>query len=390
MNLLLTLPFFHPATRFGGPVAQLRLLCPELARLGHRVRVITTDNGLQDHPDIPRNAWIPLDGYQVYYAATRPLHRIAPYRSPGIRPALRQTLPDTDIVHAQLGLTLFNAAIRRECRRAGMPYVYAARGSLCPDRLRERRHTKALFLRLIERRILRDAAALHALTEKERRDYLAQGADPARIHVIPNGIDPIPVDQLPDPAPFRERFDLPADRPVVLFLGQLIPIKGIDLLIAASARVMPDHPHTLVLAGPDAGHGPTARRLAAEAGIADHVIFTGHLHAEEKYQALRACDLFALTSYSEGLPNTPLEAAMCQRPVLITDACHLPEVAEHNAGRITPPAIDPIATALADLLAHPAQRQAMGQNARRMIEHHFNIHQTATALVNLYQTAARH
>ncbi|MDX1683577.1 MAG: hypothetical protein R3336_10675, partial [Phycisphaeraceae bacterium] len=88
MNLLFAIPWFHPATRFGGPVSQLERLGRELVGRGHRVSILTTDNGI--HPDLPRNQWVETEGGRVFYARTRPWDRPAPYRMPA---AARRQLP---------------------------------------------------------------------------------------------------------------------------------------------------------------------------------------------------------------------------------------------------------------------------------------------------------
>ncbi|MFW6059599.1 MAG: glycosyltransferase [Phycisphaeraceae bacterium] len=387
LRLTYVIPFGPPATQFGGPVAQLGLIAPALAQRGHDLRLVCTDLGID--PAMPRDTWLQRDGYRIYYGRTKPIHRVAPYWTPMLRDVLRETIADSDLVHLHLGLTLLNALARRIAVHEGVPYVYAPRGSLCPYRLRERRWGKWLFLRLFERRIIRDAAALHALTEKERDDLTSQGGDPQHVHIVPNAVDMGAAETWPTRAAARAQLDVPDDAVAVVFMSQLHPVKGLDLLLHAAASLRPRHPELILLiAGPDKGYGTEARRLVRELGLDEAVRFLGHVAShEQKLAVLRAADVFALTSYSEGLPNAVLEACHVGLPVLITDACHLPEVAAHEAGCVVPAKAQLVEAGLGSLLAAPARRAAMGRAARLLAEDRFSVARVVDGLEAIYTGA---
>ena len=112
-------------------------------------------------------------------------------------------LGEADLLHLSVSFTHMNILGRRLARARGVPFIYTPRGCLDPIRLRERRWSKRAFLALFERRIIRDADALHVLTEQEREQVTSQGGDPGRCFVIPNasGIDPD--GPFPDGAIFR-------------------------------------------------------------------------------------------------------------------------------------------------------------------------------------------
>jgi glycosyltransferase involved in cell wall biosynthesis len=388
MRLVFTLPWFDPAVQFGGPVAQTRQLSRVLARRGHDVRIVTTDNGVP--VDWPRDRWVDREGYQVWYARTGPLNRVAPYYAPMLHRPLTEALRGADVLHLRVGLTLVNALARRLALRHGVPYVYNAEGVLCPHRLRIKRGAKWLFLRLFERRILRDAAALQAVTAREADDLRRQGADPARIHVIPNGVDLVSAEAGPSGRLFRERFAIPDTARLVLFLGRLHHIKGLDLLAGVVARLAVRHPRlVLAVAGPDEGYQAALGRQAESLGIGDRLRLTGLLTGELQAAALRAADVFALTSYTEGLPNAVLEACAAGVPALVTDRCNLPEVAEYDAGRVEPPDVDRLTHSLDEMLSDPAALARMGRNARRMIEERFSLSRVVSDLEALCERLAR-
>jgi len=367
------LPFFDPATRFGGPVAQLRRVCRELAAHGHRVSVVTTD--LEIGPDLPRDRWIQRDGYRVWYATAHRLGRWAPYYAPRIREPLDECLPDTDVLHLSLSFTHLNIVARRRAAAHGVPYVYTPRSCLDPVRLRQRRLLKVGFLALHERRIIRDAAAVHVLTDVERGQAMRQGARPDQCVVIPNGAEFDPDADFPDGNVFREHARIDPDTPLVLFMGRLHRVKGLDLLVDAFARLRADVPGAhLVIAGPDEGERPAVEARVRRLGIAAAVRFTGRLDGALRLSAFRAADVFALTSYSEGMPNAVLEACAAGTPVLISEQCNMPEVAAYAAGRVVPigaGSAAAMAIGLREMLADPVALREMGGNARRMVRERF-------------------
>jgi glycosyltransferase involved in cell wall biosynthesis len=387
LSIVHALPFFDPATRFGGPVAQLRRVCRELAGRGHHVSVVTTD--LEIGSALPRDQWVQRDGYRVWYASTHRLGRWAPYYAPRIREPLDACLPETDVLHLSLSFTHLNVVARRRAAAHGVPYVYTPRSCLDPVRLRQRYALKLGFLALHERRIIRDAAAVHVLTDVERGQVLRQGASPEQCVVIPNGAELDADAALPKGNLLRQHARVDPDAPLVLFMGRLHRVKGLDLLVEAFARLRADVPAAqLVIAGPDEGERSAIESRARRLGIADAVRLTGRLDGDLRLSAYRAADVFALTSYSEGMPNAVLEACAAGTPVLISDRCNLPEVATHSAGRVVTigdGAVDAIACELREMLADPAALQAMGDNAQRMVRDQFSWPIVIDRLDTLYR-----
>ena len=235
LRIVHALPFFDPATHFGGPIAQLREICRGLAARGHDIKVVTTELGIGD--TLPRERWVERDGYRVWYSRVNRLGGIAPYYAPRVERPLREALADADALHLALSFTHLNIVARRVARSLHVPYIYTPRSCLDPIRLRQRRLSKLVFLHLFERRIVRDAASIHALTETEREQVLRQGALSSQVIVIPNASELQAGTSWPDGALFRRRFDLPTDALVVLFLGRLHKIKGLDLLVRVFAEV---------------------------------------------------------------------------------------------------------------------------------------------------------
>ena len=224
--------------------------------------------------------------------------------------------------------------------------------------------------------------ACQALTDKDAEDLVAQGVPRTRIAKIPNGILPL---QTEGGSAFRLLHGIDAQAPLLLFLGRLHHIKGLDVLIQAFAQCA-NRDAQLVLAGADGdGSGARALALASRLGVSDRVFGIGHIETEDKLQALDAADLFVLTSRTEGLPIAVLEALAAGLPCLLTDACNVPEVAQAGAGRVVPLEIQRIVGAMDELLADTRLREEMGLAARLLAQETFSLESVVMALEDLYR-----
>ncbi|MFQ5504798.1 MAG: glycosyltransferase, partial [Planctomycetota bacterium] len=384
LRIVRVIPFFDPATQYGGVVSQARRVCSGLAERGHDVRVVTTDIGVPDGWD--RDVWMDRDSYRVFYASTRPWHRVAPYWTPSIRRALDETLRDADVLNLNVGLTLTNVIAKKVAARYGIPYVYNPEGCLSPTRLETRRLGKKLFVAAYEKRVIADAEAIQANTDKDIGDFLSLGASRARIHKIPNGLRPLAgAARSPE---VRGKLGISPTARIVLFLGRLHAIKGLELLVesfAITAETFPDL--TLVIAGADSdGTRKRAEALARARGISNRVVFTGHVDGEDKVSLLHEADVFALTSHSEGLPNAVLEASASGTPCLLTKQCNVQEVEEFRAGHVCKPDAADLSHALASMLR--SDLAVMGENARRMVAERFCMDDVIRELESLYFSIA--
>jgi glycosyltransferase involved in cell wall biosynthesis len=241
----------------------------------------------------------------------------------------------------------------RAAARAGVPYVLEALGTLPATHERGRALPKRFFLALWGRRTVREAAACLYLSDIERREYLAQGAEDSRLHAMPPPLD------LPEPREFPR-----AAVPTIVYLGQLHPIKRIDVLIDAFAQVHAELPEArLEVIGAPSRHGEELGRLAVRLGLAESVSFPGFIREEEKARALGSAHVLALLSASEGLPITPLEALACGTPVVLSPGCGLPQV-DGVAGIVCDGTAVGAAEALLTLLRDLARARTLGEAGR--------------------------
>ncbi len=204
-----------------------------------------------------------------------------------------------------------------------------------------------------------------------------------KIETITNGVD-CPRFSRVDRGEARRALDLPEDAVVVGTIGRLVPVKDHATLLDATRRLR-DHGLTPVLL--IAGEGPLKEQLLAQAaalGLEQQVRLLGHRPDVET--VLAALDVFVLSSLSEGLPNTVLEAMAAGLPVVSTRVGGAGEVVEEGVtGLLVPPAsVEQIADAIAALLHDPARRASMSAAGRRRAATRFSLAETVRRYHALY------
>jgi glycosyltransferase involved in cell wall biosynthesis len=215
-------------------------------------------------------------------------------------------------------------------RAAGLPVVIKVHGSdvLLLDQYPGRRARTA--------EALQSADAVVAVSGDLQTRVIACGADPSRVRVVYDGIDagifhPGTQDEA------RARLGIDVVSPLVLFVGNLVPVKGIDVLVAACAalrRQAVEFRCCLV------GQGPLARRLQHQInrlGLRAHVSLMGPVPHARLADWYRAATVVVLPSRSEGVPCVLLESAACGTPFVASRVGGVPEIAHLMESELVPP-----------------------------------------------------
>lgn len=239
--------------------------------------------------------------------------------------------------------------------------------------------------------MLQTAKAIIYGSEDEARDSgpFIPGAGSA---IVPNGValDSLTIDQLPDDSDLLHRFPQLAEwQTTILFFSRIHPKKGVDLLIDAFLACATKAPDVgLLIAGiaQDAAFEDFLRQKINRSDFADRIIFTTDFSGEKARAVFRQSDIFALPSHQEGFSMAILEAMALEKPLLITDRCHLPEVSQSwNCGVVVQDDISGIIEGLNELLSlRPDELRNMGQNGRRVVERNFSWDAVASKLTHLY------
>jgi glycosyltransferase involved in cell wall biosynthesis len=363
-------------------------LAAEQARQKHQVRVISvaTSGAKQRIDDMIRS--IPGADLVEYQALSTPGRREA-FFATHTREALRGQLAEIDVVHLHGVWDSILRATATVAHRENIPYVVTPHGMLDPWSLAQKRLKKCIALKLGYRGILNRAAFLHLLNRDEERLLRPLGLTTA-VEIVPNGIAPQEFIELPDPGAFRGMHPEVGSAPYVLFLGRLHYKKGLDILASAFAAIAGKHPEVrLVVAGPDEGARGAFESQISAAGLQGRVHLIGPVSGTEKRAAFVDSACFCLPSRQEGFSIAILEAMACARPVVISEECHFPEVAEANAGVVVPLEASAIARALDKILCDPELGTRMGQAGRAMVFDRFTWAAASGMLIAAYERAAK-
>ena len=181
----------------------------------------------------------------------------------------------------------------------------------------------------------------------------------------------------------------PVTRPAdghVLALGRMIPEKGFDTLVEAFALVRAGHRDARLTI---AGNGPereALRQRAIDLGIADAVALPGWIEPAGVHDAMASAAVVAMPSrWQEPFGLVALESGHAARPCVATRVGGLPSIiVDDETGRLVPPdQPHAMAAAISRLLAHPAEADALGRNARQRMASHFDFDR----MIDLYVAA---
>jgi len=204
------------------------------------------------------------------------------------------------------------------------------------------------------------ADALVALSRAEAGFLDRRYGFGGKVSVIPNGTWP-EVFQLKARAPR-------GGRPTLLYVGQLIPMKGVDVLLRALARLPGADRPRLRLAYHNAALEPDLRALAAELGLEGSVELCGALSPEGLAEAYAGADVLVHPSYAEALPSVVTEAMLCGLPVVATSVGGIPEQVGPLGYLVPPGNVEELAAAIRAALARlpldEAHREALRARAR--------------------------
>jgi teichuronic acid biosynthesis glycosyltransferase TuaC len=194
------------------------------------------------------------------------------------------------------------------------------------------------YIRPLLERTLREAQGVVAVSETLQARMVELGCPLDKIAVIRNGIDRS-VFHWREPAAVRQRLGLPADARVLVSVGALVPLKGMDRLIGALPQVLQAHPKTQLFI---LGEGPERAGLEtqiAALSLQGRVHLSGAKPQAELAEWYAAADLFCLASQREGCPNVVVEALACGAPVVASAVGGIGElVADEQCGRLVPQA----------------------------------------------------
>jgi glycosyltransferase involved in cell wall biosynthesis len=364
---------------FQGLSTAVATWCRNLAKLGDDVHVVS--------------ASLPIGSPPISVTPANSI-RVQPSKLSGILAAhswklknqLTPLIKNADIVHVH-GLWHHPGYIAAQlATKYEKPLVISPHGEILPVAMNIHSFRKLVYLRFRTRKFFAAAAGFHALTAIEENAVL-QNFPNMTTAMIPNGIEPVEPISHGAVGLANSLWPKLVDRTVILFMGRIHEIKGIDLLLKALKMAIRENSNIrLLIAGNDFGAEEALRRLSSELGIENQVVWAGHLHGREKEAALAVSDISVLPSKSDVVGLATLEAMQAGIPVIITEECGGDIVAEEGAGIIVESTPEQMADTINQLADNHELSRKMGNRGKQTVATHFGAEASAIGMNSFYSS----
>jgi teichuronic acid biosynthesis glycosyltransferase TuaC len=320
------------------------------------------------YPQIPGNLGLANAGsflYRRLSSHVRRLHRENPI----------------DVIHAHAALPCGHAASLL-AQSLHVPFVVTVHGLDVFNSCFEIGTAAAKWRAKVSANVYRQAASVIRIS-KAVETILKNGVQfPVSSCVIYNGTDP---------EMFSPNDDTRTGVPTVLMVGNLLKLKGHEVVLRAMAQVSDRFPD---LRCKIIGEGPDERffaSMARDLGMSGRVIFMGRQNRQAVAQAMRECTIFALPSRFEGLGCVYLEAMACAKPVVACEGQGIAEIIRHQQNGWLIPAgdVQKMSEALGELLTSADVRASIGANARRTVLEGLTLQDQVRRLDDLYRVVAK-
>lgn len=385
MKILQVVSFFPPAYAFGGPVQVAYQIAKEQAKK-HEVVVYTSD--AKDFGSRLNVEPVKIvDRIRVHYFRNLSLmsaKKAKLFITPHTISRAMGEIESFDVIHLHEYRTFQNIVMAHYAKKYGVPYVLQAHGSL--SRIMAKQRLKWIYDVLFGYGLLRDAVKMIAISQTEALQYREMGVPEEKIEIIPNGIDLLEYDNLPLKGSFKKKFSIDDNEKIVLYVGRMHKLKGIDFLIKSFARLVENEDAKLVLAGADDGYLGNAKNLVNSLGCSDHVLFADLLSEEDKISAYVDSTIVVHPERFNVFGLVPLEAAACARPVIVCNENYMSKIVEEGRFGLSVNYGDVgnLAKLLEVLIVNDTLASEMGTRGRQFIETNYSLDKVVDQLEKVY------
>ena len=263
-----------------------------------------------------------------------------------------------------------------QTRNSKTPFITTVHGVLADEYIQAQHHGGAsargklanFFMKQlakIEGESARNASLVVTISKYSKQKIVElYGVNESKIRIVPNGVDPQKFKPSNDCSIIRERIGA-GNRSIVLFVGRLIPRKGLHYLVEGARQVVREHNETLFAI---VGDGPLKSQIVskvAQAGLASNFAFLGDVSETELTMLYGCSDIFAFPSIQEGQGIALLEAQASALPVVAFNVSGVTEaVLDKQTALLVEPDSTYLAEAILTLLSDAALRQTLGAKGR--------------------------
>ena len=206
-----------------------------------------------------------------------------------------------------------------------------------------------------------------------------------RIEIVPLGINLKDYMNLPKKGSFKIKYNIKDNDKLLLFLGRIHKIKGLDLLIESLNNINNNN-IKLAIVGGDYGFKNEIEKLINEYNLNDNVIFPGVLTGTEKIECLVDCDIFIMPSRYESFTTSGLEAMASSKPLILTKNNHIHTWANNTVGLCCDFDKNELSKCIETLLSNKELCEEFGENGRKLIENKYNWNNIKIQIENIYKS----
>ena len=243
------------------------------------------------------------------------------FSCPDLVREIRDRIKEYDIVHLHAARSFQNIIVYRYAKKYNVPYIIDAHGSTPREYMGKRElksFLKWLYDVFLGYNILKYASRAIAETEVGIKEYEELGVSPNKIVIIAPPFDVKDFLELPSKGAFKRKYSL-EDKKIIVFLGRIHWIKGIDFLIESFNELAKERNDVvLVIIGPDDGYKSQLEKLINKLNLSKKVLFTGFLGGIDKLSALVDSEMLVQPSRYEQGTRVPFEAVMCNTPIIVS------------------------------------------------------------------------
>ncbi len=387
MNILQVCIRYPPAQ--GGAEKHTFQLAHHLNRLGHSVNVFTTDLLRFDQKSLFRieNENPNAKSLDVPVKRFHTIFNLKGYPiTPSIINALLSAKPD--IIHTHSYAYFPTLAAHFIGRLRGIPIIFTSHGL----HAFQNRTILSTYDKIIGRWSLSVPRKIIAISRFDAYWYSKLYVPREKIVVVPSCLLWEDYTDVYRDSSFRKTFGISEDSFLILFVGRIDKVKGLQFLIHALYTLIDQNPQTrLLIVGPDFGMEQYCRRLASNIGVSQHIIWAGTLNGEKLQQAYLNCDVCVIPSLFEPMGRVPAEALAYGKPVVVSDVGGMRDIVEHGCTglRVSPERPDKLASAIGSMMEKPEWAEEMAQRGRLFIEQNYTWKNNINKILEVYQEAIR-
>jgi len=294
----------------------------------------------------------------------------------------------------------FLKAIKK--RRTVKPFIQTIHGVLADEYIQSSKsafltprtklsHFFMRYLSKIENESAKDATLIVTVSKYSSKK-IAQlyNVDETKIRIVPNGVDLQNFKPVEDYEKVKHKIEA-NNKQRVLFVGRLVPRKGLHFLIEAAKHVIKERKETKFVV---AGDGPLKKPLISyskKQGVLDNFVFLGDVHEVLLPTLYKCADVFALPSIQEGQGIALLEAQATAKPVVAFNVSGINEIVlDKETGLLVEPDSYELANSILNLLSSRSLREKMGRCGRKFVSENFTWDICAQRMLQVYCEASQH